>query len=63
MSADFRGEPREKGLLSVSNAFSFGMMRDTVSRPKPVPIRPTWTRPPSRLTPAMSDRKAPPLVT
>jgi hypothetical protein len=49
-------------LLSVSSALSRGRIVATLSRPNPVPIRPTWMSLPSLMTPAISERKAPLVV-
>jgi len=59
MLAASRGAPGPmKGDSSVSNALSLGIRRETTSRPNPVPIRPTCTSLPSRMTPAISERNA-----
>ncbi len=61
--AAFFGAPLPlNGLTSVSSAVSRGMICATTSRPKPVPMRPTCTSAPSRFTPAISERKASPVV-
>ena len=50
------------GLASVSSGRSRDMIWATTSRPNPVPMRPTCASSPSRYTPAISERKASPVV-